>query len=326
MNNLPSFLPDTAIPEGQPTILFNIGGYEMHLYSLMLMFGFLFSILTVFFFWMKEKWDLNILFVVIIITVPSGIIGGRLGFIIERLIYSPANPFPNSHWYAIWEGGLSIQGGVILAALLDTAYLYTRRQYVDLRKCFSYILPAVLVGQFVGRFGNYANHEVYGRIDWSGSSVLSLGETFARNMYISDDTTAALGLTGAYRYPLFLYEGLANLIGYIVICWIINYFGLLKPGTSGGLYLLWYGVTRAAMEPLREESYGLYSYVAIIFIVLGVSWILYFQFFCSVKYIRTLEKYRFTYQYKEPEQYQNYVYRSSLKHLLAWFKTKEIKA
>ncbi|MFV8475905.1 prolipoprotein diacylglyceryl transferase [Mycoplasma sp. 1932B] len=322
-NNLPSFLPTTdAIREGTPTILFSIGSYQMHLYSLMIMFGFLFAILTVLFYWYKEKWDLNILFVVIIITVPAGIFGGRLGFIIERLIYNPSNPFPNSHWYAIWEGGLSIQGGVILAALLDIAYLYTKRQYVDLRKAFSYILPAVLVGQFVGRFGNYANHEVYGRIDWSGYSVTSLGSTFASNMYISDATTDALGLEGAYRYPLFLYEGIANLVGYILLCWVFNYFGVFKPGATGALYLLWYGVTRAAMEPLREESYNLYSYVALVFIILGVLLFIYFQFFGLVKYSKTLGKYRWTYEIKNKEEYNNYVYRTSFKYLVCQAKTK----
>ncbi|WLP85386.1 prolipoprotein diacylglyceryl transferase [Mycoplasma seminis] len=323
MNNLPSYLPNAPIAEGTPTILFTVGNYQMHLYSLMIMFGFLFSILTVFFFWYKEEWDLNILFVLIIITVPAGIFGGRLGYVIERLIYNPQNPFPGSHWYALWEGGMSIQGGVILAAVLDAMYLYTKRNYVDLRKCFSYILPAVLVGQFVGRFGNYANHEVYGRIDWDGSSVISLGHTFADNMYISDATTDALGLPGAYRYPLFLYEGIANLVGYVLLCWVFNYFGVFKPGATGALYLVWYGVTRAAMEPLREESYGLYSVVAIIFIILGVLIFMYYQFFGRVKYIKTWEKYRWTYQMKDKEWYSNYVYRTSLRNVLCFLRTKD---
>ncbi|MHA3786282.1 prolipoprotein diacylglyceryl transferase [Mycoplasma sp. Z244C] len=325
MNNLPSFLPHKAIEEGTATTLFDIGDYSMHLYSLMIMFGFLFAILTVFFFWYKENWDVNILFVVIIITVPAGIFGGRLGFIIERLIYDPQNPFPDSHWYAIWEGGMSIQGGVILAAVLDTCYLYTKRQYIDMRKCFSYILPAVLVGQFVGRFGNYANHEVYGKIDWSGNSVISLGHTFASNMYISDKTSMDLGLiypAGAYRYPLFLYEGLANLVGYILLCWVFNYFGIFKPGATGALYLLWYGVTRAAMEPLREESYNLYIYVAVIFIILGVIIFMYYQFFAIVKYDKKLDKYRWVYEMKDKEKYNNYVYRTTLKHLVCFTKTK----
>ncbi|QNM93680.1 prolipoprotein diacylglyceryl transferase [Mycoplasma sp. Pen4] len=327
--NLPSYIPSQAIPEGTPTILFSIGGYQMHLYSLMIMFGFITSILTVAFFWYRQKWDLGILYITILITIPSGILGGRLGFIIERLIYNPENPFPGSAWYEIWKGGMSIQGGVILAAALDALYLWTKRSVIDLRKAYSIILPAVLVGQFVGRFGNYSNHEVYGRIDWSGASVLPFGKTFADNMYISDDLTNRLGLEGAYRYPLFLYEGLANLFGYILIIWVFVFFGIFKPGASGALYLVWYGLTRAALEPLREESYGLYSTVAIIFVVLGSIQFLYFQFWGKFKYVRHFEKYRFTYSLADPEKYQRYVYYSSFQFMFTkiamWIKAFKIQ-
>ncbi|QCZ36902.1 prolipoprotein diacylglyceryl transferase [Mycoplasma nasistruthionis] len=311
----PSYVPDVAIKEGTSTILFSVGSYQMHLYSLMIMFGFIFSILTVLFYWHRNKWDSNVLMILIMITVPAGIFGGRLGFVIERLIYNPENPFPGSAWYKIWEGGMSIQGGVILAGSLDAFYLWTQRSKIDLRKAFNIILPAVLVGQFVGRFGNYANHEVYGRIDWSGASALAFGKTFADNMFISDAATDALGLNGAYRYPLFLYEGLSNLAGYILLCWVFNFFGLFKPGAIGPMYLIWYGLTRASMEPLREESFGLYSSVAWIFMGLGALMFIYFQFFARFKYIRTWQKYRFVYEYADPEYYDNYVRNSSPKML-----------
>ncbi|MEA4191355.1 prolipoprotein diacylglyceryl transferase [Mycoplasma sp. 2248] len=319
MNNsaYPAWVPDSPIAEGTSTILFSIGSFQMHLYSFMIMLGFILSILTVLFFWFKEGWNIDILFVIILITVPAGIIGARLGFIIERLIYEPDNPFPNSHWYAIWQGGLSIQGGVVLAAFLDIVYLYTKRKDVDLKKAFGYILPAVLVGQFVGRFGNYANHEVYGKIDWTGASVLVFGKSFASNMYISDSLTASMGLEGAYRYPLFLYEGLANLIGYILICWVVNYFGLLRPGSGGALYLIWYGITRAAMEPLREESYNLYSVVAILFIIGGGLALIYFEFLRGNLYVRKLQKYKFVFEHKNKESYLNHVNITSFSYLFS---------
>ncbi|WP_027121049.1 prolipoprotein diacylglyceryl transferase [Mycoplasma leonicaptivi] len=288
MNNYatPSYVPEYFFREGDSTYLFKIGTYEFHVYSLMIMLGYLASILTIIYFWNREKMPWSKLYALVVITIPMGIIGSRIGYIIEELIYSET-PFANSAWYAIWEGGLSIQGGVAITIFCDVIYAYTQRKELDIRKGISYIIPTILVGQFIGRFGNYANHEVYGKIDWTGASVLPFGKTFADNMYISDAYTDSLGLKAAYRYPLFLYEGLLNLFGYLVIVWVFNLLGTFKPGSTAGLYLLWYGLVRIALEPYRQESYGLYSYVALIFVLLGALIFVYFQFWSKTKYIVT---------------------------------------
>ncbi|MDK2819226.1 MAG: prolipoprotein diacylglyceryl transferase [Mycoplasmataceae bacterium] len=241
------------------------------LYPLTIMIGMLLAILTVAYFWRKEKYPIELLLKIIIITIPSSIIGARIFFIFERLIYNPTDPFPDSAWYAIWNGGLSIQGGVIFPTVLNLMFIRKHRDIIDIRKAFGIILPTVLIGQAVGRWGNFANHEVYGRVveQWE---ISWLGPIITSHMNIS----AAAGESPLFRAPLFLYESVASLVGYVLIVWVVLNFGWTKPGTPGALYLIWYGVTRVSMEHLREESYFFYTALSIVSIVLGLLLMIYF--------------------------------------------------
>ncbi|MGL5617591.1 MAG: prolipoprotein diacylglyceryl transferase [Metamycoplasmataceae bacterium] len=243
------------------------------LYPFCIVVGMIVSILTVAYFWRKEGYPIELLLKIIIITIPSAIIGARLFFVFERLIYNPENPFPGSHWYAIWEGGLSIHGGVILPAIFNLIFVRRHRNILDIRKTLGMILPTVLIGQAIGRWGNFANHEVYGKIvdEWE---VSWLGPFISSNMYIADSAGAA----PAFRVPLFLYESISSIIGYIVIVWVLLNFGLVKPGVPAALYLIWYGITRTAMEPLREESYAFYTILSVISIIMGCIIGIYFHF------------------------------------------------
>lgn len=248
--------------EGDPTFLF--GTFSLYPFAIFL--GILASIFSIAFFWNRNKYQWDILLTLIIITIPTSIIGARLFYIFERLIYNSDNPFPNSHWYAVWEGGLSIQGGVLAPLICDLIYLSFKKDVIDRRNVFGIILPTVLLGQAIGRWGNFTNHEVFGRIV-SGDSLNWLGQTIKYNMLIN----------GTYHAPLFLYESIANFLGYFIIVWVILNFGWAKPGTTGALYLIWYGLTRVVMEPLREESYSYYTILAVLSICFGVILAIYFE-------------------------------------------------
>lgn len=302
----------SPIPANTHTPLFHIGNWPIQVYSLTMMLGMLASILTIVIFWQREKYKWEILLTLILITIPSAIIGARLWDLVQEAIYNPDYNWKN--WYKIWEGGLSIQGGVVLAFVLDMIYVYTKRDRVDIRKVASIIIPTILIGQVIGRWGNYANHEVYGKIDPTGVSCEIWGRNFAQNMFISDEIS-----DGDYRYPLFLYESLANLVGYIVLVWIINQFGLLKPGSSASLYFVWYGLVRLAMEPLREDQYHMYTVTSIVFIGLGGLAFVFFEFFNPTHYVRVWRKCRFQYGYAHPEKYIQWIEKTRI------FKTKKSK-
>lgn len=291
--------------EGQS---FTIGSeaFPIHTYSITMMLGILASILTIAIFWRRARYKWDYLFTLILITVPLSIIGSRLWFLVEAAIYSTNFNFAN--WYKIWEGGLSIQGGIICAFIADITYVYSKRHVMDIRKVADIIIPTILIGQVIGRWGNYANHEVFGKIDLDGSSSFIFGDSFANNMFIK----TADG-TVAYRYPLFLYESIANFIGYIILVWIINWMGLLKPGSSSSWYFIYYGLVRLAMEPLREESYLIYTIAAYLFIIGGTISFIFFQFFNPTHYLKEWRKYRFIYVYAHPEKYIKWIEKTRFK-------------
>lgn len=129
----------SPIPANTHTPLFHIGNWPIQVYSLTMMLGMLASILTIVIFWQREKYKWEILLTLILITIPSAIIGARLWDLVQEAIYNPNYNWKN--WYKIWEGGLSIQGGVVLAFVLDMIYVYTKRDLVDIRKVASIIIP-----------------------------------------------------------------------------------------------------------------------------------------------------------------------------------------
>lgn len=278
-----NLIPPVSFKTGTSTYLFGI----FSLYPFAILLGMIASIFTVAFFWKKEKYPWDVLLTLIIITIPSSILGARLFYIFERLIYEPSDPFPGSSWYAIWEGGLSIQGGVLLPTLLNLWYLSGKRKVIEIRKVFGIILPTVLIGQAIGRWGNFANHEVYGK-PVSYAAVAWLGDAIAYNMAID----------GQYRVPLFFYESMVNLLGYILIVWVVLSLNLTKPGTTGALYLIWYGLLRLIMEPFREESYVYYFVLSVISLIFGIFLAIYFEWTGIAKYEK-IKVSKFSFSYKD---------------------------
>ncbi|QPC29412.1 prolipoprotein diacylglyceryl transferase [Mesomycoplasma hyorhinis] len=267
-----NLISERPFKEGEP---FYLIGNWLPVYSFTIVLGMIASILTIFFFWKREKYKIDHLLTLIIITIPSSIIGARLGFIFERLAANDSTIAQN--WWNIREGGLSIQWAVILPTIFNLLYAYRKRIDIDYRKAFSFILPAVLIGQAIGRWGNFTNHEVYGKVDYTGQYVDWLGYWIRRNMFISDSVEP----NGALRVPLFFYEFLTSLFGYILIVWVLNLFGWLKPGSTGALYIMYYGIVRTSMENLRQEAFAIYFVLAILSIILGLILLLRFELFTN---------------------------------------------
>ena len=203
----------------------------------------------------------------VIIIVPTAIVGARLWFLIAS--------GDRANWAEFYKfQGLSIHGGVLFSTLASMLFLSYRKKSVVMRTAIGIILPTVLIGQAIGRFGNMDNHEVYGGVvsesslDWMGA--------MKRHMFIE----------GEWRAPLFFYESMSSLFGYIIIVWILLQFNLVKPGVTGALYLLWYGLVRVSMEPLRDPvdimkwgDFPVSVFLAALSIILGLVLLVWWQVF-----------------------------------------------
>ena len=141
----------------------------------------------------------------------------------------------------MWKGGLGIPGGVIGGAL--ALWLYTKAKKLNFMQWADFIAPGLLIGQAIGRWGNFVNQEVYGK-----PSDLPWAITIDPPYRIS-------GFEHVSKYhPLFLYESLLALIGAGILLLIDKkWHKKLFKGDLLWLYLIYYPTVRFFLEFLRLD-------------------------------------------------------------------------
>lgn len=195
--------------------------------------------------------------------LPTAYIGARIWYCLFNWSYYSQDPLAILR---IWEGGLAYHGGVFAAVILG--YFYTRHHGIHPLRMMDACFPNLLIGQAIGRWGNFVNQEAFGKVV-SEEYFKFFPEFIKEGMYIH----------GAYRVPTFLYEGIGNLIGFILIRFVYARYGRKKRGDVAYAYLSWYGLVRLIVEGMRTDSLMLgpiriAQLISIIFIVTGILGIL----------------------------------------------------
>ena len=178
-----------------------------------------------------------------LITVLSAVVGARLYFVIffGGFVETGGTFWENLEGtlyniIAIWNGGLAIYGGIIAGAL--AVYLVSRHKKIGFFKLADMAAPAVMLGQLIGRWGNFCNGEAFGS-----------ETTLPWRMGLCNAQT---GYETIYVHPTFLYESLWNLVGFILIN--IFYKKRKYHGEVTLWYFAWYGLGRGFIELLRTDS------------------------------------------------------------------------
>ncbi|MBQ2639987.1 MAG: prolipoprotein diacylglyceryl transferase [Bacilli bacterium] len=241
-------------------VAFKLGFISIYWYSLFILSG----VLVALFFIIKEAKRKNIkadfLIDLIFKALIFGIIGARIYYVIFNFSYYISNPI---EIFQIWHGGLAIHGALI-AGLIVT-YLCTKKEKIDFIELLDILVVGIIIGQAIGRWGNFFNQEAYGNITTlSHLKALHIPNFIIKNMYI----------LGEYRQPTFLYESLFCLLGFVIMIIVRNKFRLHR-GFLLGFYLVWYGVLRFIIESMRSDSLMLgpikmAQIVSIIFILFGI--------------------------------------------------------
>lgn len=182
-----------------------------------------------------------------IYVVLFGVIGARLYYVLTEFDQYKGKTFLETlkNSIAIWEGGLAIYGGIIAGGI--TLAIVSKIKKIKPGKAFDMVAPAVMLGQLIGRWGNFCNGEAYG---WSENVA-----TFPLRMHLRK-TEISYGredeIFSGFVHPTFLYESLWNLIGFI----LINLFYKKKKydGQVFFMYITWYGFGRMLIEGLRTDS------------------------------------------------------------------------
>ena len=181
----------------------------------------------------------------------DGIIGGIIGGVIGARAYYVAFHWSeySGDWKAILNirsGGLAIYGGIIGALLIGSVVCKLRR--VRLLPMFDLVSLGFLIGQCIGRWGNFTNHEAFGgNTDWiTGMSSGKIQSWILRNYpdgALSPDMPV---------HPCFLYESVWCLLGFVILHFVSK-----KRKFDGQIflsYLVWYGTGRFCIEHLRSDS------------------------------------------------------------------------
>ena len=228
--------------------------FTIHWYGAIIAFGFILAALLggrIAYTW---KMSLDKMMDVLIYGTVFGVICARLyycAFEWESYADDPLEIF------RIWHGGLAIYGGIIggIAAAFITSKV-RKLNFLNLLDCVGISL---LVGQGIGRWGNFANQEAFGtntNLPWGMWS-----EKTMRYILLHQDEFASHGIAvqagtledKAYVHPTFLYESLWCMLGVLVLyilCRKVRRF-------SGQMFLaygVWYGAERAFVEGLRTDS------------------------------------------------------------------------
>jgi phosphatidylglycerol:prolipoprotein diacylglycerol transferase len=201
----------------------------------------------------KEDHVWNMLIVVVLL----GIVGARLYHVFSspaggNLGWAYYRQHPAAIFY-IWDGGLGIYGAI--AGGLIGILLYTHRARLSLLRYLDIGAPALLLGQAIGRWGNFANQELYGP-----PTTLPWGIPIDQYHRIPPfNNLAQYPLTTRF-HPDFLYESLWNLVGFGLMLILGRKFSnRLKDGDLFLIYLIWYPLGRIWVESLRPDAWTIGS-------------------------------------------------------------------
>lgn len=245
-------------------ILIDLGFIKIYWYSVIMFI----AILTGGYLALREsrKWKIPEDFMInlFFFIIPIAMIGARLYFVAFHWDYYSHNLI---EILKVWEGGLAIHGG-ILAGLIWILF-YSKKYKVNTKRLLDIVVVSLLIGQAIGRWGNFFNGEAHGAMT-SLESLKWLPDFIVEGMYID----------GAYYQPTFLYESIWCLVGFFVALFIRR-LPYLKLGQLTSFYMVWYGVGRFFIEGFRTDSLMLGNLkmaqiVSIAMIVIGV--ITYFIF------------------------------------------------
>lgn len=176
-------------------------------------------------------------------AVPCCIVGSRIYYVIFYLDLF-RNADGSLDWgriVAIWDGGLAIYGTVIVGILV--AFIYTRVKKLKFGAMTDLCVMGLLLGQCIGRWANFINREAFGA-----------ETTLPWRMRLWTSATQYIEV-----HPTFFYESLWNLIGLLLILFVVSK-GRRFDGENTCFYFLWYGLGRAWVEGLRTDSLYLFDW------------------------------------------------------------------
>lgn len=207
-------------------------------------------------------------------AIPLGIVGARIYYVLFELQTYLSDPI---RIFYIWEGGIAIYGGIIAGVLV--IYYQSQKENIPPLLTTDVLAPYVLLGQAIGRWGNFVNQEAHGG---------EVSRQFLEKLMLPEFIIEQMNIRGSYYHPTFLYESVWSMIGVVIIVLVRKKDQFLLRGEATASYLIWYGAGRFFIEGMRTDSLyigGLRvsQIISLLLVVAGIAFIVYQR---KIKYPR----------------------------------------
>ena len=239
-------------------VAFELFGLTIKWYGIIIATGVLVAVLVACYNNKLKNYDKDFPYEVLLWCFPLAIVGARIYYIIFS-----GQSYTFMEAIAIWNGGMAIYGGIIGGLIGLILFSVIRNQ--NLLKITDLVAPSLVIAQAIGRWGNYANQEVYGKVVTNPDL-----QWFPFSVYIDK--------LGEWHYATFFYESMICVIIFVILMLVFRRVKMLGIVTS--LYLILYGIERFFLEGMRQESEILFignsnipvsQVVSILFVIAGIA-------------------------------------------------------
>lgn len=240
------------------SIAIQFGPFAIHWYGILIAAGVLIGTIIACREATRRGEDADTLLNILVFSVLAALVGSRLYYVLFNWSYYKANL---ARVFAMWEGGLAIHGGIAGGFIVGFILLKLKR--LPIGKYLDIVAPSMILGQAIGRWGNFFNQEAFGtptELPWK----LFIDPTHRPEKYAQ----------ASYFHPTFLYESLWDFLVFASLFWVLRKRLLRFHGTLFLSYLGLYSVGRFFTESLRTDSLMLGSFraaqvVSVALILLG---------------------------------------------------------
>lgn len=214
--------------------LFDKNGIAIHWYGIIIAFGLILGVVLGVREAKRRGYRSDMILDLMLIAIPICIVCARLYYVVFTWD-SYANDFSKA--FAVWEGGLAIYGAVIGGVI--AALIFYKWRKVPIGEVLDIAAPSLILGQAIGRWGNFVNQEAFGNL-------------VADPAYQSFPYSVYIDRLGEWHQATFFYESVWNLITFVIL--MIFRKRIKTRGGVFALYLISYGIGRFFIESLRTDS------------------------------------------------------------------------
>lgn len=246
-------------------IAFELGSLSVHWYGVIMASAVLIGLLLGTKEAERRRIDPELILDLVIWAIPFAIIGARTYYVLFKWDYYSQYP---SQIIAVWNGGLAIHGALIGAII--TAIIFTKKNKITFWQLADIAAPSLILGQAIGRWGNFMNQEAHGR---------AVSRSFLENLQLPYWIIEQMNINGTYYHPTFFYESVWNILIFIFLFFYWKKQNFLKSGEVFLSYLALYSLGRYFIEGMRTDSLMFGSLrvaqlisIAIILLAIGISY------------------------------------------------------